>query len=354
MLEAINSAEKSIYLELFIFDDNTSKHYDFLSALENKAKSGSKVVIVLDIVGSKYLSSKVTTRLRDAGVEVFFYSYLFRRAHRKILVVDEKVAFVGGVNIKDSMKSWKDLQIRVTGRIIIRSILGSFARVYIQCGGKDQYLKNFRYKQPIRKTRLWFVERGIGKREHLLRAQYTSHINAAKRYIIIVTPYLFPPRWLTANIHQALLRGVSVEILMPNASDHHATNMLNRFYASFFTSLGARCLFAPGMNHAKAMLIDGESGVIGSQNLDILSFEWNAEAGLFFSDPGTVRELASIINEWKKDAVIFTSEGYALHWYYFAMTFLLRIFGLLPLWNHGRLSAIETKKKLSANAAAAP
>ena len=87
------------------------------------------------------------------------------------------------------------------------------------------------------------------------------------------------------------------------------------------------------MNHAKAMLIDGTSAIIGSQNLDIISFEWNTEAGVFFDQPSTVKELADIINEWKTAAVAFTVNGRTkLRWYHILLTFLLRLFGFLPLW----------------------
>ena len=339
MLDAIGGARKSIYMEMYMFDNDTPK-YDFLSALENKAKSGVSVVIILDMLGSRTLNEAVISRLRAAGAEVLFFSSWLRRTHKKMLIVDERVAFVGGVNIKKYLAFWKDLQIRVTGRAV-RNIVGSFATMYHQCGGQDEHLKNIDYISPIRKTRLWFVERGIGKHQHNLRKYYMEHIDAAEKRIVIVTPYLLPPRWLTAHIHQALLRGVSVEILLPEASDHRSANILNRSFASFFSSLGAKCLFAPGMNHAKAMLIDDKSAIIGSQNLDFISFEWNMEAGVFFDDPRTVKRLADIINEWKKDARVFgmadTTNGArigksGLHWYHFVGTFLLRIFGLLPLW----------------------
>ncbi|MEI6396731.1 MAG: phosphatidylserine/phosphatidylglycerophosphate/cardiolipin synthase family protein [Candidatus Taylorbacteria bacterium] len=332
MLNAIYSANKNIFLEMFIFENDTSK-YDFLSALEDKARAGVRVVVILDMIGSKSLGHDVILSLRNAGVEVLFFSLWFKRLHRKMLIVDERVAFVGGVNIKNHFAFWKDLQIRVTGRAV-RNMLSSFATMYRQCNGRDgSFFKNFEYISPIKRTRLWFVERGIGKREHNMRKYYTEHVGSAKKKIVIVTPYLLPPRWLTANLHQALLRGVSVEILMPDASDHRSANILNRSFASFFSSLGAKCFFAPGMNHAKAMLIDDESAVIGSQNLDFISFEWNIESGVFFNETNTVKELADIINEWKKDAVLFDPAGRSvLHWYHFVATFLLRMFRLLPLW----------------------
>ena len=332
MLSSIESAHKSIFLEMFIFENDTSK-YDFLTALENKARAGVRVVVILDMLGSRSLGNDVISRLRAAGVEVLFFSLWFKRLHRKMLIIDERVAFIGGVNIKNHFAFWKDLQIKVTGRAV-RNMLGSFATMYHQCKGRDGlFFKNFEYISPIKRTRLWFVERGIGKREHNMRKYYREHIDHAKKKIIIVTPYLLPPRWLTANLHQALLRGVSVEILMPDASDHRSTNILNRSFASFFTSLGAKCFFAPGMNHAKAMLVDSDSAVIGSQNLDFISFEWNIESGVFFNEPNTVKELEDIIDEWKKDAVLFDPASKSnLYWYHFLATFLLRLFRLLPLW----------------------
>lgn len=318
---------------MYIFEDDIVGH-DFLVELRKAAERGLKVVVILDILGGLGLvGSKTIKDLYQAGAEVLFYSFLLRRTHRKVLIIDEKMAFVGGVNIKKSFASWKDLQIRVSGRVV-RHVVYSFVRIYVECGGKDAaIIQEIPKKSVLRITKSWFVERGIGKRGELMNEYYKKRIDAASKSIVIVTPYLLPPRWLLAHIHQALIRGVVVEILMPHATDHRFANRLNRSYASFLTSLGVRCYFASGtMNHAKAMLIDDKEGIIGSQNMDILSFGLNTEAGVFFDDVKIVKNLEEIIYEWKAGSEIFVYGDKKFHWYDIALAFTLRVSGLLPLW----------------------
>ena len=336
MLSAIKDARKSIYMEMYFFHDDTHG-YDFLAELEASSRRGLKVIVILDMIGSYGLSKGAIARLKDAGVEVLFYSFFLRRMHRKILIVDENVAFIGGVNIKSTFHSWKDLQIRVTGKVV-RSIMRSYARIYRECGGKDVILRNATRKNPNKapisiRAKLWFVEKGIGRRQFQLRKYYKDRIDSARRSIIFVTPYLFPPRWLIASLHKAILRGVAVEILLPNDTDHVHANWLNQSYVPFFTGLGAKCYYSHGeMNHAKALLIDEKEGMIGSPNLDLISFDWNIEAGVFFKEPDMVRDLIHIINGWRRDSTLFTSSDRKFRWYDIVLAFLLRLFGFLPLW----------------------
>ena len=328
MLVAIGSARESIYLEMYIFENDTTG-YDFLSELERKAREGVRVIVILDAFGSFGLSPALIDRLRNAGAEVLFFSYWFRRMHRKILIVDEATAFLGGVNIARRFAQWKDLQIRVTGKIV-RHVLRSFVRVYHECGGIDPLLHDEEHLPLLKKTRLWFIEHGIGSKRYALRKHYEEHINGAKRSVVIVTPYLLPHRWLISCLHRASSRGVKVEIIIPKYTDHRALDRINYYYVNLFSKLGAICLLSEEMNHAKVMLIDDAVGTIGSQNLDALSLEWNAEAGMFFNNPHMVRHLSSIIKIWKKSVSPFTPGSWPAHWYDIALALVLRIFQPLP------------------------
>jgi len=327
MLSAISSAKKSIYLEMYIFQDDT-KGYDFLSVLEKKAKEGVHVVLVLDSLGSFGLSSEAVHSLRVSGVEVLFFSYWFRRLHRKILIVDEKVVFLGGVNIGGVYAPWRDLQVRVAGRKMLASSMRSFARVYHECGGKNTTLLSLLGPRPLfRKTKTWFAEHGISGKWIEIRQQYEKHISEAKNSIILVTPYFFPRRWLVARLHEAILRGVMVEIIVPKDTDHGwIMNRINYFQLSFFERLGAIGYLSNEMNHAKVLLIDNTVGMVGSGNLDPLSFGWNAEAGVFFARPAMIRDLHKILNEWKEEAVLLTPLTFQPRWYDFLLEILRRIF----------------------------
>lgn len=324
MLAAITTAHESIYLEMYIFSNDTTG-YDFLSELERKACEGVRVIVVLDALGSFGLASSVIDRLRSAGAEVLFFSYWFRRTHRKILIIDETIAFLGGVNISKRFERWNDLQVRVSG-LIVTHILRSFARVYHECGGKNPALGVKDRPALFRRARLWFIEHGVTPGRFVLRKHYEEHIDAAKRSIVLVTPYLIPHRWLTARLHQAILRGVHVEIIVPARTDYALADRINRYYLIFFHKLGASGFLSDAMNHAKIMLIDDREGTIGSHNLDALSFDWNVEAGVFFDTPSMVHDLARIVQSWKAEAMPLAPGAIKRHWYDIVFALLLRLF----------------------------
>ncbi|MBI2120592.1 MAG: phosphatidylserine/phosphatidylglycerophosphate/cardiolipin synthase family protein [Parcubacteria group bacterium] len=324
MLFAIAGAKKSIYLEMYIFQNDTAG-YDFFAALEKKAREGVKAIVVLDAFGSYGLSLHAIDRLRKAGAEVLFFSFWFRRLHRKVLIIDESIAFVGGVNIGKHYARWRDLQVRVGGKIV-RTLVRSFARIYRESGGKNPAFRESHYTPILTKARMWFVERGIGERRHALKRQYAEHIDGAQSSLVLVTPYLVPRRWLVARLHQAILRGVRVEIIVPERTDYRFIDRINYYYLHLFAKLGAVCLLSREMNHAKAMLSDERIGTVGSHNLDTLSFHWNEEAGVFFDNPGMVRKLRRILDEWEKGAVRFETKTYRPDWLDTLFSFVLRVF----------------------------
>ncbi len=325
MLSAISTAQTSIYLEMYIFENDTVG-YDFLSELINKAQSGVQVVVILDAIGSFGLATAEIERLRSSGAEVLFFSYWFKRTHRKILIVDEYTVFLGGVNISGKHAPWKDLQMRLSGKNVSRFALRTFARTYRDCGGKEPILQERKRPALLKQTRLWFIEHGVGGKRLTLKKYYEEHIDSALHRIVLVTPYFIPHRWFIAHIHQAIIRGVRVEIIIPRHTDHTFIDRLNIHYLKLFSDIGASCYLAEEMNHAKAMLIDEREGTVGSHNLDALSFDWNAEASVFFDDPHMVADLEKIILDWKLHAVTLSREHYPAHWYDILLGYMLSFF----------------------------
>jgi len=133
MFKAMAAAQKSIYLEMYIFLDDTQATHNFLGLLKDKARAGVAVVIIADAFGSSSLRQGAAEELRAAGAEFIFFSHWLKHLHRKILIIDGRVAFIGGVNIKEQTRNWRDLQLRLTGRIV-RPLLRSFALSYKAAG----------------------------------------------------------------------------------------------------------------------------------------------------------------------------------------------------------------------------
>jgi len=323
MLKAISRAEKTVYLEMYIFEQDTEEH-DFVGVLKQKASDGVRVVVLLDVYGSSSLESNVVDDLRSAGVEVLFYRYWLHRTHRKLLIVDSRVGFVGGVNIAHRFSDWTDLVVRIRGKRVLHSMTRSFARAYIECGGTDPILANTKRRSPLRKTRNWFVEHGLGGKRYTLRKHYEEQIDNATTTITLVTPYFLPHRWLLTALGRAVQRGVRVSILIPAKTDFFSVTRLNHYYAALAANLGMEVLIQPKMNHAKTMIVDERVAVVGSNNLDGLSFERNVEAGYFFSTPSMVRELVQIVDGWKKGTEAHESFSERHHWYDHVLSFILR------------------------------
>ncbi|MBI1754854.1 phosphatidylserine/phosphatidylglycerophosphate/cardiolipin synthase family protein [Candidatus Azambacteria bacterium] len=325
MLEAISGARVSIFLEMYIFIDNTDK-YNFFELLAQKAREGIAVKIIVDSFGSQELDSKTIEKIKKAGAEVLFFSYWLRRMHKKVLVVDEKTAFLGGVNIHKLFQKWNDLQVRFTGRMV-KSIVRSFAKNYRICGGKDPNILAYYHKKNIfKKTRMWFLQHRQSSGDLLLKKRYQEKLASAQKSVVIVTPYFAPRRWLFAALHQAVLRGALVSILVPRRTDHWIFNRVNYFYVLKLQRMGVVFYLHKNMNHAKAMLIDDTEGAVGSQNIDPLSFGYNVEAGIFFRDKQMVRELGGIIGAWKQNCVVFDPSMHKKTWFDYLLAPLISVF----------------------------
>jgi len=303
LFDAMRSARKSIYLEMYIFIDDT-KENDFISLLAEKARGGVSVKMVLDIFGSFSLSNNAQKILRDAGVELLFFRKWFRRLHKKIVVVDQTIGFLGGVNIHRDARSWTDLLIRLEGKIV-HSLIQSFRRTYRACGGKDGSILTYKQKSILGRTRLWLFEHLPEIRKTRLRDVYTDAISKAEHSIVLVTPYFLPHKWLIELFKKVRRQNIRVEILVPLKTDSSFLTRANRYFMNHLGSYGITFYQAPNMNHAKLLLIDEKLAFVGSQNIDAMSFDFNAEIGIFFDDPKMLRELSGIVDGWKAQSKIF-------------------------------------------------
>lgn len=304
MLRDIDRAKKSIYIEMYIFLDDTERRHDFLGKLRRKADAGVEIVIVLDAFGSKDLKRDTLRSLRHANIEILFFSRWLRRVHRKILIVDERTAFIGGVNIGRRFAEWNDLQMRIRGRFV-RRILRSFAYSYEIAGGKNRRILEMRRRKTRGRLKMWMLEQSPHLSMNALKNHYIEKISKAERSVKIVTPYFSPPRWLISVLEAAARRKVEIDIIVPEKADVSLANRLNyRFMYDLFPS-GMRFHLSRTMNHSKILIIDDLECLIGSQNIDPLSFGVNIEAGVFFREKSSLRKLTAIFEKWKRESIAF-------------------------------------------------
>ncbi len=328
LFEAMQAAQKSIYLEMYIFVDDTEKENDFISLLSAKARAGVSVRMILDMFGSADLSDKARKELEDAGVELLFFRKWFRRLHKKIVIVDEKVGFLGGVNIHQSARLWSDLLIRLQGPIV-HSLIRSFKRTYRTSGGRDQYVLSFKKKAVLGHTRIWLFEHIPDLRQPRLRDIYTESILKAKKQLILVTPYFLPHKWLIQLLKETVARGVEVQVIVPTKTDLTFITRANRFFVNLLAGDGITFFETPKMNHAKLLLIDENLALVGSQNIDAMSFDFNAEVGVFFNDKKMIHDLFAIVDGWRSAAQKITTPSKNITWDDKLFSFLIR--ALQPL-----------------------
>jgi len=326
MFETMSNAKESIYLEMYIFE-NDIVEFDFFNLLKDKAKQGIQVKLILDSLGSAGLKESSVSELKNSGVEVLSLSYLLHRMHRKVLVIDERTAFIGGVNLHQRSRLWNDLMVKITGHLVER-VFVSFTKSYINAGGADLLFISKNKKTKDRKSDSWIVEHTPVRSKFHFKKIYQRYLNKSVSNLTFITPYFIPKRWMLAALHQAVLRGVDVEVLVPKTTDHFIVDRVNYFYIYKTSKLGVKFYLEEKMNHAKVIIIDKKEAMVGSQNLDFLSFDFNSEVGIFFKEQKVVLELLKISEEWKKSAVLFDHKTYKPKWFDYILSPIINLFNL--------------------------
>ncbi len=309
-LEAIRRARHSVNIEAYIFQKGevTKK---FLEALTERAKSGVKVRMVLDAVGSFASWESYFAELRAAGGRVCWYHPLRwhtlarfnNRTHREIIVVDGRTGFVGGAGFADHWLKgdeknprWRDTMFRVEGEMVT-SIQAGFVENWLEASGEiltgREYFPPNEVEDPMEAIVVdSSPSTGGSTRARIL---YQTLLAAARESIHITTPYFLPDRSARAEMVRAVReRGVELKIIVPGQhSDHLLTRRSSRRLFGDLLKAGAKIYeYEPAMIHAKTMIIDGMWGVVGSTNFDNRSFGLNDEINLAARDSKLAARLA--------------------------------------------------------------
>jgi cardiolipin synthase len=327
MQEAILGARKSVYWEIYsLIDDQTGK--PFVDVLCEKAKAGLEIKIIIDAVGSFEMSQPGLNRLRAAGVDVIFYNSLsprrsfrswvksvWQRNHRKVLVIDKEIIFLGGVNIAASSCNWDDLHVRITG-MEVSPLLRGFARSYIRGGGeknKVRHLLNLRFRNKfieIKDRFKYVLQSPLGNGISRSKKVFYYSLSKAKANFNLLTPYFVPDKKFFYLVLLAKKRGVKIDLFLPLRPDHIFLDWVAGFYSKMAHTHGINVYFSPKMNHGKAMTCDGEVGFVGSTNFTQRSFFNNEESGIVFRDAGMVKELDDMFADLRASALVMNGHNY--------------------------------------------
>lgn len=312
MLLSIAEAQHSIYWEMYIVvDDDAGSR--FFEVLKTKAREGLDVKIILDYWGSFWLSNKKVIELKTAGIDIRsfrqssnpffgFKNWFMRRTHRKILIVDEKIGFVGGVNVGKYMEDWDDLTVELHGKPV-RSLLRSFAKFYISCGGDRQKVDRlFKFRYRVQRDTFDFVYDDINRTKSKIKDKYLEAIYKARERIILFSPYYFPDTQFLKALWSARKRNVRIDLLIPFRSDVRLATYAAYGWFSLMSKFGIRVHLTKKMMHGKGVVVDDDLAFVGTSNLEHVSFEYNQEVNVSMTDKRAVGRVKRILERWIMDA----------------------------------------------------
>ncbi len=296
MLEAVRGAQKSITLETYIYwSGGVGK--EFAEALAERARAGVKVHVLMDWVGSRRIDSADLDILRQAGAEVVRYNPLVwynlarinHRDHRKLLVLDGRIGFIGGAGLADlwqgnadSPAHWRDSMFRVEGPVVAQmqaafmdNWMKSTSRVL---DGPDYFPELKPAGHDLAQVFTSSPREGIES----VRLMYLLSIAAARQNIRISVPYFVPGELTTEGLLEAAQRGVQIEILLPGSkTDAPSVRYASRARWGPLLAAGIKIYeYQPTMYHCKMMIVDDVWVSVGSANFDSRSFRLNDEANM--------------------------------------------------------------------------
>lgn len=329
LFATINRARYNIHLEYFNFRNDSIANALF-NLLSVKAKEGVEVRTLFDAFGnwsnSRPLQKKHLEKIRSRGIEIYHFdqlkfpylNHVFHRDHRKIAVIDGRVAYTGGMNIADyyikglpEIGDWRDMHMRIEGGAV-KFLQDIFLEMWNRSTKHDVGGKQY-YSQPDISSQagisVAIVDRSPKKLPKLLRHTYIKSIQAANRKIQIVNPYFLPPRSVKRALKDALARGVEIEILLSSKSDIPLTPEGSIYVAWKLLKRGAHVyLYNGGFHHSKIMMVDDTFCTVGTANLDSRSLRYDYEVNAFIFDGKITGELVQIFNDDKKNCTILTPE----------------------------------------------
>lgn len=302
---AIRGARESVLFEVYIFAADESGER-ILSLLVDAARRGARVILLVDAVGSLETGDAFFAPLVEAGGRVEWFNPIFgwrrkrwnpnQRDHRKILVVDGRIAFLGGMNVDDATSAnhavdsdaWRDTHARVTGPVV-GAIRDLFADHFEWVAGErlaEDPAAEAGAIPPAGDSSARVVGGEPGTRLGPIRRAYGFALRRARKSVYLTTAYFVPPRSFLRRLKRAARRGVDVRVLVPGRTDYVFVQRAGQSFYSQLLRSGVRLYeWSRSPLHAKTAVVDGVWGVVGSANLDVRSFELNYEADLHVSGP---------------------------------------------------------------------
>lgn len=325
LLREISMAKDHIHIQFYIFADDAVGRL-VRDALIDKAAQGIEVRLLYDDVGCWSVHKKFFECMRENGIEtqaflkVHFPSFTSKvnyRNHRKMVIIDGKVGFIGGMNIANRyMKGvpwgcWRDTQLLIRGSAV-NGLQTSFLMDWFFVDRSLITAK--KYFPPLERDKGALIQivtsQPVGPWRDIMQGLIMI-FNQSHRYLYIQTPYFLPTESLYSSLQNAALAGVDVRLMIPQRSDSVFTQFASSSYLGEILRSGVKVyLYKKGFLHAKMIVCDDELSSVGSTNIDFRSLEQNFEVNAFIYDSTCAKELKAVFLNDQKECMQLTSSMY--------------------------------------------
>ncbi len=326
MLQELKKAEKFIFLEYFIVEPGIMWD-SILEILQEKVKEGVEVRFMYDGMCSLLLLPyNYPEKMKRLGIKTKAFAPIMpllsthqnNRDHRKILVIDGKVAYTGGVNLadeyinkKERFGHWKDVAVKITGEAV-DSFTMMFLRTWDILDQPSDY-KKYLHQCAEGKKEGFVIPYGDGpnKKENMAEKVYLDLLNTSVCYVHIMTPYFIVDSTMLMMLKYAAKRGVEVQIILPHIPDKKYAFAIARTYYPVLLEAGVQIYeYTPGFVHAKMFVSDDSKAVVGTVNLDYRSLYHHFECGVYFYRTAVVKEAERDFQDTLRQCIRVTPEYY--------------------------------------------
>jgi len=318
VIQALREAKHHIHIEYYIYENDVIGG-EIEQILIAKAKEGVEIRFIYDDFGSRSIRRKMVKRMRDAGIQtsafhkiriIFLANRLNYRNHRKIIIIDGKTAFTGGINVSDkyinSKKGqvyWRDTHLRIDGPGVYYLQYLFLCDWIFCCEEKLSPDKYLTLCPSDDNTLVQIAASGPDSPQPSILFSMLQVIYLAKEEILITTPYFIPGDSLFDALIVAALSGLKVRLLVPGKADSLLVNAAARSYYQDLLEAGVEIFrYEKGFVHAKTMVADGKLSVVGTANMDYRSFDLNFEVNALIYDSRFGEQLRQVFYEDIKDA----------------------------------------------------
>jgi cardiolipin synthase len=329
----IDAAETSVLIEFYIWSSGGAAD-EVLEALIRAAERGVSCRLLVDALGARsWWRSEQPKRLREAGVALsaalpvgLFRTFVGRtdlRLHRKVIVLDGRVAWTGSMNMVDprlfkqgeGYGQWVDAMVRVEGAVVAPLAAAMLVDWVVETNESEHELVTsigLRGIEPKGKADIQVVASGPGESGEALLQMLLALINAARNTLVLTTPYLVPDDSMLRSLRAAAGRGVAVSIILPEKVDSFLTRYASRSYYDDLLDIGVEIYkYRAGLLHTKSIMVDEVMSMFGTVNLDMRSLWLNYEVALFVYDPEFAKELHKLQKGYISDSELLSAESWA-------------------------------------------